>query len=82
MAAGAVDYIVVGAGSAGCLVVNRLVRAGHSVLLLEAGDEVEEDQRSDVNDPMKRVSHRCLHLHIGHCSSSSPCHCIRLRTTR
>ena len=31
------DYIVVGAGSAGCLVTNRLIQAGHSVLLLEAG---------------------------------------------
>ena len=32
-----VDYIVVGAGSAGCLVTNRLIKAGHTVLLLEAG---------------------------------------------
>jgi choline dehydrogenase len=31
------DYIVVGGGSAGCVIVNRLVKAGKSVLLLEEG---------------------------------------------
>ncbi|MBE2243152.1 MAG: GMC family oxidoreductase N-terminal domain-containing protein [Burkholderiaceae bacterium] len=31
------DFIVVGGGSAGCVVTHRLVRAGHSVLMLEAG---------------------------------------------
>ncbi len=36
---GPYDYIVVGAGSAGCVVTYRLARAGHSVLVLEAGGD-------------------------------------------
>ena len=31
------DYIIVGGGSAGCVVVNRLIKAGKSTLLIEAG---------------------------------------------
>lgn len=36
------DYIVVGGGSAGCVVAGELAEAGASVLLLEAGPSAEE----------------------------------------
>jgi choline dehydrogenase len=43
------DYIVIGAGSAGCAVAARLAAASHRVLLIEAGGS---DRRIPVRAPM------------------------------
>lgn len=42
------DHIVIGAGSAGCAVVRRLVDAGRRVALVEAGGPVADDRITDI----------------------------------
>ncbi|MFT4470746.1 GMC family oxidoreductase [Arthrobacter sulfonylureivorans] len=41
------DFLVIGAGSAGCVLTRRLLDAGHSVTLVEAGDH---DINPDIDD--------------------------------
>jgi choline dehydrogenase len=43
------DYIVVGSGPGGGIVASNLALAGHTVLLLEAGQDASEDLSTTVN---------------------------------
>jgi choline dehydrogenase len=42
------DYIVVGSGPGGAPLASNLAKAGHSVLLLEAGDDQSDDIRTSI----------------------------------
>ena len=45
--ASSTDFLVIGAGSAGCVITRRLLDAGHTVTLVEAG---EHDINPDIDD--------------------------------
>lgn len=44
----AFDYIVIGAGSAGCAAARRLLDAGKTVALVEAGGPIDDDRITDI----------------------------------
>ncbi|MFO0335307.1 MAG: GMC family oxidoreductase [Pseudomonadota bacterium] len=57
------DYVVVGGGTAGCVIAARLAAPGRSVVLLEAGDERD--------NPYTRIPAGALHL-VGSPAYDSP----------
>ena len=58
------DYIIVGAGSAGCVLANRLSASGkHRVLLIEAG---EDDRWMWIQIPAG-IAHILTKLHAVKC---------------
>ena len=55
------DYVIVGAGSAGCVLANRLTESGeHRVVVLEAGG----DDRP-LREPSQFMSNMMIHIPIG-----------------
>eukprot|EP00466_Bigelowiella_natans_P002493 jgi/Bigna1/91675/estExt_fgenesh1_pg.C_1120026 len=68
------DYVVIGAGSAGCLVANRLSENGYNVVVLEAGDSLKEDLNDSVHDPMKYGAAFATTLNWGYATVEQP-HC-------
>lgn len=50
-----VDAIVVGGGSAGCIVAAELLKAGHRVALLEAGPDAEDHPETLIADGYKEA---------------------------
>jgi choline dehydrogenase len=67
------EYIVVGSGPGGGPLASNLARAGHSVLLLEAGDDQTENVR--VIDASKKGS--ADDTFIAQCLSMGQLQCCR-----
>lgn len=71
------DFIVVGGGSAGCIVAAELAASGRSVLLLEAGQRAEENPESLTADTYKdafvndRLMHERFTVAQEHCGGRS-----------
>ena len=64
------DYVIVGAGSAGCVLANELTKdASASVLLVEAGTSSVSSNAIDAKitrrHPRRRLGHEPLNSHPG-----------------
>lgn len=57
------DYIVVGAGAAGCVVAARLAEAGKRVLVLDAGDDPLRQADSELSDRPVAADYRVPAFH-------------------
>ena len=57
MASAKYDYVVVGGGTAGCVLTSRLAEASRSVLLIEAGPNEHEDALVQSTQAAPRLHH-------------------------
>jgi choline dehydrogenase-like flavoprotein len=68
------DYVVVGAGSAGCIIARRLADTGASVILLEAGrrDNTQLVRKPGMIGPLHSVPQLKKIVDWGHYSTPQP----------
>lgn len=72
------DFVVVGGGSAGCIVAAELAAAGHSVTLLEAGDRAEDHPETLRADGYKDAFTNDALMHERFTTKQSTCGSRRL----